>query len=119
MGAAISWPRRQRGGFLALGLVLLLARDCGTTEIGKLLADPGQYEGKTVRVKGEVKESVGILGLGGYQLDDGTGTLPVVTQTSGAPRTGARVGVEGTFRAAYTLGGRTGAVLLEKRRYEP
>jgi hypothetical protein len=29
------------------------------------------------------------------------------------------VGVEGEFRAAFTLGTETGAVLMEKRRYTP
>lgn len=108
-----------RTALFALAGVLFL-RDCGgTTSIGDLLADPGRYDNKTVRIEGEVKESAGLFGLGAYQVDDGTGTIPVATQSGGAPRTGTRVGVEGTFRAAYTFGGRTGAMILEKRRVEP
>jgi hypothetical protein len=52
-------------------------------------------------------------------VSDGTGTLPVVSETGGAPRDGTRIGVEGTFRAAFTLGTETAAVLMEKRRYIP
>jgi hypothetical protein len=43
----------------------------------------------------------------------------VVTKENGAPRTGTRVGVEGEFRAAFTLGSTTAAALLEKGRYTP
>ena len=32
---------------------------------------------------------------------------------------GTRIGVEGTFRSAFTLGTETAAVLVEKRRYIP
>jgi len=101
-----------------LGLVLLSACP-GTKSIKELLDDPARYEGKTVRIAGEVKGSMGALGYGAYPVSDGTGTLPVVSETGGAPRDGARVGVEGTFRAAFTLGTETAAVLVEKRRYIP
>jgi hypothetical protein len=87
-----------------------------TTSIKTLLDDPSRYDGKTVRIAGEVQGSVGALGFGAYQVKDGTGTLPVVSEGGGAPARGTRVGVEGTFRAAYTLGNQTAAVLVEKRR---
>jgi hypothetical protein len=87
-----------------------------TTSIKALLEDPGKYDGKTVRVAGEVQNSIGALGYGAYELKDGTGQLPVVTEGGGAPSRGAKVGVEGTFRAAYTLGFESRAVIVEKRR---
>jgi len=99
---------------------LLLAAQCkGTTPIRELLDDPSRFDGKTVRIAGEVKNAAGVLGFGGYEVDDGTGSLPVVSQAGGAPREGARIGVEGTFRSAFTLGTKTGAVLVEERRYTP
>lgn len=49
----------------------------------------------------------------------GTASHDVISETGGAPRSGARVGVEGRFRAVYTLGPQSGAVLIEKRRYNP
>ena len=87
-----------------------------TTSIKQLLADPGKYDGKTVRIAGEVQNSIGALGFGAYEVKDNTGQLPVVVQGGGAPTRGARVGVEGTFRAAYTLGTESRAVLVEKKR---
>jgi hypothetical protein len=98
-------------------LVLGLTACPGTTPIKQLLDDPSRFDGKTVRIAGEVTQAAGLLGFGGYQLNDGTGTLTVVNETGGGtPRIGAKVGVEGTFRSAFTLGSRSIAVLLEKQR---
>jgi len=103
-----------------LAVATLLSLSCGgTTPIKTLLDDPGRYDGQTVRISGDVQNSVGVLGYGAYQVNDGTGTLSVVTQDGGAPRDGATVGVEGTFRSAYTLGAQTAAVIVEERRYTP
>jgi len=102
-----------------LTLALVVAPGCrgvSTTPIKTLLDDPGQYDGKTVAIEGDVTRSYGVLGYGAYQVNDGTGTLSVVTKEGGAPRTGAHVGVLGTFRAAFTLGTETAAVLKEDKR---
>jgi hypothetical protein len=90
-----------------------------TVTIKTLLDDPAQFEGDSVRIVGDVEDAVGALGLGTYQMNDGTGTLRVVSESGGAPRTGAHVGVEGTFRSAFTLGLESLAVLLEKKRFTP
>jgi len=107
---------------LAVVAACALAVGCkggGTTSIKTLLDDPSRFDKQTVRIAGTVKSAVGVLGYGAYELDDGTGTLPVVSQEGGAPREGATVGVEGEFRSAFTLGTRTVAVLVEKKRYTP
>lgn len=91
----------------------------GTMSIQSLLEDPGRYEGETVRVKGEVTRAFGALGQGAYRIDDGTGTMNVVSRELGAPREGAEVGVEGTFRSVFTFGDESGAVILEKDRFDP
>ena len=107
----------------AASLVALLAgcksSTLPVTSIKALLDDPGRFDKQTVRVAGEVTRSLGILGYGAYEVDDGTGKIPVVTQDNGAPRTGARVGIEGEFRSAYTLGSTTAAAIVEKGRYTP
>lgn len=101
--------------FFATALVFMACNE-QTTSIKTLLDDPARFDGKTVRIAGEVEGAVGALGFGAYEVKDGTGTLPVVSEGGGAPTRGAKVGVEGTFRAAYTLGTRSAAVLVEKRR---
>jgi hypothetical protein len=116
-------PRPHVFGTLFTLLLLTLAlgaapgcRGVSTTPIKTLLDDPGQYDGKTVAIEGDVTRSYGVLGYGAYQVNDGTGTLSVITKEGGAPRTGAHVGVIGTFRSAFTLGTETAAVLKEDRR---
>ncbi len=100
----------------AIGLAASLGCQGGTIQIKTLLDDPARFDGKVVHISGHVGESAGLLGYGAYQVDDGTGTLNVVSQGGGAPRTGATVGVEGTFKSVYTLGSQSMAVLLETRR---
>ena len=97
-------------------LSVLLAGCAGVTPIGELLDNPAKYDGKTVRVEEEVRESVGGLGIGGYQVRDDTATLTVVSETGGPPRSGSRISVKGTFQALITLGARSLAVLREESR---
>lgn len=111
--------RRMARGLLFAALLLAGCKGGGVTPIRTLLDDPSQYDHKTVRIAGTVEESAGILGYGGYRVNDGTGTLMVVTNQGGAPRTGAKIGVEGEFRSAFTLGTSTIAALVEKKRYTP
>ena len=98
------------------GALLLLAGCAGVTPIGELLDNPAKYDGKSVRVEGEVKESAGGLGLGAYQVRDDSGTLTVVSETGGPPRSGSNISVKGTFQALITLGSRSLAVLREESR---
>ncbi len=112
-------PSRLAGLFL-LTFGLALAAGCKssipTTSIKTLLDDPSRFDHQVVRISGTVTHSLGIAGYGGYTIDDGTGSLPVVTQSNGAPRDGAKIGVEGEFRSAYTIGASSGAVLIEHQR---
>ena len=103
----------------AVALTLMGGCKTDTTPVKTLLDDPGRFDGQVVRISGDVTGAVGVLGYGAYQVDDGTGTLTVVSEQGGAPRQGAKVGVEGTFRAAFTLKTETIAVLVEKKRYTP
>ena len=88
----------------------------GVTPIGELLDNPAKYDGETVRVEGEVKESAGGLGLGAYQMRDDRGPSTVVSETGGPPRSGRTINVKGTFQALITLGSRSLAVLREESR---
>jgi hypothetical protein len=101
------------------GLAGCKASDLETTPIQTLLDDPSRFDKQTVRITGTVTRSMGILGYGAYEVDDGTGKIPVATESNGAPRTGAKVGVEGEFRSAFTMGTTTVAAIVEKRRVTP
>ena len=110
--------RRTLAISLAMGALLaLVSAGCTqNTPIRTLLNDPTHYDQKIVSIAGTVKTAVGVLGYGAYQVDDGTGTLTVLTTEGGAPREGAKVSVSGEFRTGFTVGTETAAVLMEKER---
>ena len=103
--------------FCVAGAVVLLAGCAGITPIGDLLQNSSKYNGKTVRIKGEVKEAAGLLGRGAYQVKDNTGTLTVITETAVPPPTGSTTGVKGVFEALFTFGSKSLAVLREQGRF--
>lgn len=111
--------RSIRSLCITAGALLLLGACRGTVPIGTLLDDPGRYDGKKVRISGTVAETVGALGRGAYRVSDGTGMMNVVTEKGGVPREGAKVGVEGEFKALFTFGDQSQAVLIEDRRFTP
>jgi membrane protein implicated in regulation of membrane protease activity len=91
---------------MALALVAacaLMAAGCATTNVARLLAEPQRYANRDVGLKGDVVESVSLLGHGAYKLDDGTGTIWVVSR-HGVPRRGARVKVKGKVRDVVDVG---------------
>src|SRR5258705_2701947 len=71
----------------AAALLALLAgckaSDLPVTSIKALLDDPGRFDKQTVRIAGDVTRSLGVLGYGAYEMDDGTGSIPVVTKENG------------------------------------
>ncbi|MFQ5679202.1 MAG: hypothetical protein ACE5HP_07055 [Gemmatimonadota bacterium] len=109
--------RGHRGAALIAAAAALALTGCRSTlPIGRLLDDPYHFDGRAVRVEGEVVGSVGALGYGTYKVDDGTGSLVVVSEGRGAPREGAWVRVDGRFEALLTIGRTSVAGLVEKRR---
>ncbi len=96
--------------------LLALAGCAGATPISELLQNSSKYNGKTVSVEGEVKESGGLLGRGAYQIKDETGQLTVLSESSAPPPSGSKIGVKGVFEALLTIGSRSLAVLRERSR---
>lgn len=73
---------------------------CAATTIGRVAADPSQYRNREVTISGTVVDSASLLGRGIYRVDDGTGTLWVVS-TVGVPREGAQVSVKGRVQDGF------------------
>jgi len=95
-------PSRVSAAIVAVSLGLALA-GCATKSINHIMAEPSRYANRDVTVKGTVTKSASVLGRGTYQIDDGTGTLWVVSK-KGVPRKGARVKVTGKIRDVVDLG---------------
>jgi len=92
------------------------------TSIADLNANPSKYQNKTIAVAGKVKRSFGatIPGTsirgGVYEIDDGTGTIWVVTEDS-VPATGSEIGVQGKYGNAISYNGKNyGSGIFEKDR---
>lgn len=97
---------------IALTAVLFTSA-CAPVTIARINSDPSRFRNQTVRVTGNVVTSVGLLGTGGYQVDDGTGSIYVVSRR-GIPSRGSRVTVTGTVVAgAQVLGQPVGTTIRE------
>jgi len=99
---------------VALGVGMVA---CERVKIGDINADPGRFINKEVAVAGTVTQSIGALGQGVYQVDDGTGRLWVLSNGRGVPSKGAKIGVKGEVTQSVTfLGINYATVLREKDR---
>jgi hypothetical protein len=61
-----------------------------------------------------VTQSIGFLGRGIYQVDDGTGKLWVLSETHGVPSKGAMVGVKGRVIPTVTFMGINYATVMRE-----
>ncbi len=105
-------------------LVGLFAAACPERiSIADIEANPSKYLNKEVAVAGVAQTSYGISipiisnGQGGiYKIDDGTGSIWVITQRS-VPSKGAQLGVKGKIQNGITYNGKNyGLVLVEDDR---
>jgi hypothetical protein len=95
-------------------LAAMLLAGCAPMTIGRINADPSRFQNRTVHVSGTVTNSVGVLGKGGYQIDDGTGKIYVVSG-KGVPSSGSTVEVTGRVSpGVQVLGTPVGVAIREQ-----
>ena len=100
--------------FLVLISATLLFTACPSqTNIAKINANPDRYRGKEVGITGRVTDSYGALGVGAYEIDDGTGRMWIATRR-GVPSRGARVGAKGYVRNGFNFAGRSFGTVIEE-----
>ncbi len=93
------------------------------TSIADIESNPSKFYNKDVAVAGTVQNSYGISipiisnGSGGiYKVDDGTGSIWVLTKKS-VPSKGAQLGVKGKIQNGVNYNGKNyGLVLVEDNR---
>ncbi len=95
-----------------IALSFLFLSGCAT-KIGNIVTDPMRYNNRRVNVQGDVTQSVGLLVAGGYQLDDGTGKL-IVLSNGPTPPKGSRVRVNGRVQSGVTVMGRSYGTTLRQ-----
>ena len=100
--------------FVAVCVLGLALAACERVKIGDINADPGRFANKEVAVVGTVTQSIGALGQGVYQIDDGTGKLWIWSNGHGVPSKGAKVGVKGHIAESVTFLGINYATVLRE-----
>ncbi len=109
-----------------LGLILtisLLSAACPQREsIAGIEANPSKFYNKEVGIAGTVRDSYGLnipltqIRGGIYKVDDGTGSIWVVTQSS-VPSKGAKIGVKGRIQNGVNYNGKNyGLGMIEEDR---
>jgi len=98
--------------FLAIAALALMVEGCALSlrnpDIADLQRHPGRYTDRTVSVSGVVTSSWGVplMPFRFYKVDDGTGEVTVLSQSSRMPAKGERVRVKGKVQDVAVLGGR-------------
>ncbi len=96
-------------------LAMMLIAGCGSlvaTPIKKILDNPRDYSGRTVRVTGEVTDTFSLLVIKYFMVKDSTGEITVIT-TKPLPQRGSAITVKGTLNEAFSLGDRKLVVIVE------
>ena len=105
---------KKIAAFVVLIAATVLFTACPSqTNIAKINANPDRYRGKEVGIAGRVTDSYGALGVGAYEIDDGTGRMWVATK-NGVPARGARVGAKGYVRNGFSFNGRSYGTVIEE-----
>lgn len=100
--------------WLKAATVALLLAACATpVPIKQVLDNPRQYADRTVTVSGKVDEVFSLFVVKYFTVDDGTGTIGVITNRP-LPAKGETVKVTGTVKEAFSLGDQTLTVLVER-----
>ncbi|MBX3294671.1 MAG: hypothetical protein KF762_02970 [Acidobacteria bacterium] len=101
---------------------LFLAACPKRVSIAELQANPSRFNNKDIAIAGVVRDSYGVnipgtpIRGGAYKIDDGTGTLWIITEDV-VPNKGAEIGVKGRIGSGVSWQGRNfGLGMLEKDR---
>jgi hypothetical protein len=86
-------------------------------DIADLQQHPGRYQDHTVTLNGTVTSSWGLplVPFRFYKVDDGTGEVTILSESSRMPSKGERVRVRGRVEQVAQLGGRPLGLHLRER----
>jgi hypothetical protein len=95
--------------------VLVFTSGCGYTKISDIQNNPGEYEGKEVSISGTTTESfwISIVSTGAYQIDDGSGTIWVITKQT-PPEKGNKASSKGTVATGIKIGERSFGIVINE-----
>jgi hypothetical protein len=101
----------------ALAVATILLTACPAREsIESINHDPGRFRDREVTVAGRVVNSFAVMGVGAFEVDDGTGRLWVLSDKYGVPGHGAGIAVTGRIEQGFSFHGRNFAMVLRETR---
>jgi hypothetical protein len=111
-------PHGKISGIVLIAAAVLSLTACPPREnIARINRDPGRFAGREISIAGRVTNSLGAMGSGAFQVEDGTGRLWVFSDHYGIPGRDARVAVTGRIEQGFSFRGRNfGTILRETHR---
>lgn len=82
----------------------------GYTPIGDIVARPTEFEGREIKIRGQVDDvsKIPIIDVRIYVLKDDTGSIPVISASSSTlPAVGQKVAVRGHAESAMIVAGQS------------
>jgi DNA/RNA endonuclease YhcR with UshA esterase domain len=98
---------------LALAACVGLAACAQIVPVREVIDHPREYVGETVTIEGNVAAVYSLIIIKYFELNDGTGTIGVVSSKP-LPRKGEHLSVTGRLEEAFSLGDRSMTVLIER-----
>lgn len=98
------------------GATVLLTACPPRQSIESVNHDPGRFRNREITIAGRVVNSFAVMGVGAFEIDDGTGRLWVFSDKYGVPGQGAGIAVTGRIEQGLSLGGRNFATILRETR---
>ena len=91
-----------------VALTTACAASLRSPHVADIRYNPGRYQNHTVSINGVVTSSWGVplVPFRFYKVDDGSGEITVLSQSSRMPGTGERVRVKGKVQDVAMFGGR-------------
>ena len=112
---------RSINKFFALICLVIIIISCASfIKISDIKERPRKFHDKQITLSGYVDNVVTlpVLGVGVYQLDDGTGKI-WIKPAGEAPYKGERLKIIGTIKVGLTISGKTfGLILIEEKKKE-
>jgi hypothetical protein len=113
--------RSTRVLVVMLALGALVAGSCerlSAKKIGTIVGQLDTYDGRTITVIGTVEERIDVPAVKCFILNDGTGSIGVVTRGR-LPLVGQKVLAKGRVQRSFTIGARKLTVVIEQPKPTP
>ena len=102
-------------GLLLFGALLHLACGLAPVKVADIQKEPSKFEQKTVTLHGTASGGTKLPFMkdGFYQLDDGSGSITVITKGS-LPAEGKKIFLRGKVRSAFQIAGKSFGLVIEE-----